>query len=55
VRDLFGSSNARGDHSLAWDGRANSGRALPGGVYFLNLEVGGQRMTRKLLLSPVNP
>jgi len=35
---------------IPWDGRDNSGRKLPSGVYFLKLEAGDYSATEKLLL-----
>jgi len=35
---------------ISWDGRDESGRKVRSGVYFLRLEAGGYRKTKKLLL-----
>ena len=37
-----------GAHTLAWNGRGDDGRALPGGLYFARFEGDGVRQTRKL-------
>jgi hypothetical protein len=50
VRSLAENSSASGSRSLTWDGRNEAGRRLPAGLYFLNLELGGQRTSRKLIL-----
>jgi hypothetical protein len=48
VRRLFDSSG--GPRSLVWNGRTDAGQPLPGGIYFLKLEVEGATTSRKLLL-----
>ncbi|OYD14205.1 hypothetical protein CH333_08700 [candidate division WOR-3 bacterium JGI_Cruoil_03_44_89] len=38
-------------HEIIWDGRDDSGRELPGGVYFCRLEIeGGSKITKKVVL-----
>lgn len=36
--------------SITWDGRLHSGARAPVGIYFLRLELGGLRQTRKVVL-----
>ncbi|HDM89904.1 MAG TPA: T9SS type A sorting domain-containing protein [candidate division WOR-3 bacterium] len=50
VRDLVKGRVKAGMHRLEWDRRDGRGRLLPSGVYFLRLEAGKFRETRKLLL-----
>jgi hypothetical protein len=50
IRDLFSGIQSPGVHSLRWDGRDGSGRALPSGNYLLRLRAGGRVETRKLLM-----
>jgi hypothetical protein len=40
-----------GDHDFTWDGRDESGRELPSGVYFSRLEAEGEVQSGKLVLS----
>ena len=35
----------------SWDGRVESGAPLPGGLYFLTVDTGGTRVTRRLVIS----
>jgi hypothetical protein len=37
---------------LEWNGRDDSGRGMPAGVYFLRVEADRQRFTRRLVLLP---
>ncbi len=39
-----------GRHSMVWDGRDDSGRRTPNGVYFIRLEVTGESLSRKVIL-----
>jgi hypothetical protein len=51
VRSLaLESVGAGGSQSLSWDGRTDTGRQLPSGVYFVKLEAGATTVYRKLLL-----
>ena len=50
VKDLVSGRVKAGIHRLEWDRRDVRGKLLPSGVYFLRLEAGGFRETRKLLL-----
>jgi hypothetical protein len=50
VRRLFESSITGGTRSLSWNGRTDTGRPLPAGIYFLRLDSGRGTANRKLLL-----
>ena len=39
-----------GPHRLKWSGRGDGGRALQPGVYWVSLEFGGRRVTRRIAL-----
>ena len=39
-----------GEHSVEWQGRDSSGRAVPSGEYFFRLEIGSLVETRKAML-----
>ncbi len=39
-----------GIQHVSWDGRDNEGRSLPSGVYFYRLEVGGEVLTKRMVL-----
>jgi hypothetical protein len=49
-RLLVGESRAAGRHVVSWNGRDDSGRAAPAGVYFARLETVATLTTRKLTL-----
>ncbi len=50
VRKLYDGKQTAGKHSIIWDGQDNNGRVLPNGVYFLDLDIGSHKETRKVLL-----
>ena len=50
VRELLNKMENKGVHSLIWDGRDNSGRRVPSGVYFLRFEADQSKQTSKLLM-----
>lgn len=50
VRLLADKQEAAGSHKITWDGTDDSGKEVPGGVYFLRLDAGTEHATRKLLL-----
>jgi len=39
-----------GSHVAIWDGRDKRGSTVSSGVYFYVLDVGGERLTRKMVL-----
>jgi len=41
---------APGEHSITWNGRDDTGRAVAGGVYFYRLSAGDHAQTRKMML-----
>ncbi len=50
VRTLAGSRLSAGPHTYFWDGRNDTGDALPSGVYFFHLEADGASTAGKLTL-----
>lgn len=50
VRTLQSGKFAAGPGSVVWDGRANSGKAVGSGVYFYRLEIGGEALTKRMVL-----
>jgi len=48
IRTLLSGVTQRGVHRLTWDGKSNSGRVVPSGVYFMWAEVDGKIATRKV-------
>ncbi len=50
VRQLLDASRPAGLYTLTWDARDDRGEALPSGVYFVRVEAGSFKATRKLLL-----
>jgi hypothetical protein len=50
VRRLFEGHLASGEHLLAWDGRDDSGRLVPAGVYLSRLSTESGTATRRLIL-----
>jgi hypothetical protein len=51
VRELVDGSLPGGPHRLHWDRRASSGAVAPPGLYFLELKLGSERLTRRIVLS----
>jgi hypothetical protein len=47
VRTLGGLADTPGDHFLAWNGRDDSGRLLPAGVYLIRFEAEGRTQVRR--------
>ena len=52
VRTLVDGALAAGRHTIAWDGRGQSGEKLAPGIYVARLEGAGQRWTRRVALIP---
>lgn len=52
IRMLANESKGPGRYSARWDGKNDSGTLLPAGIYFCRLELGAERLTRKLVLLP---
>ena len=50
VRVLWSGVMEAGRHTLTWDGTGDEGWKVGAGVYFLRLEQGGKRATRKVIL-----
>ncbi len=50
VRSLDSGAKAAGDHQTVWDGSDSAGKPCGTGVYFINLQAGGQSLTRKAVL-----
>jgi len=49
VRALADGRRDAGVHALEWDGRDDTGRAVPPGIYFLRLAAGPATVTRRLV------
>jgi hypothetical protein len=49
VRDLVRAVRGGGDHHVDWDGRDDAGLDLPGGIYFVRLEVGSFTRNQKVV------
>ena len=50
VRGLASGDLARGSHNLVWNGTDDSGQAVASGVYYLRLQTGDLRQTRKITI-----
>jgi YVTN family beta-propeller protein len=50
VRTLVSCRQEPGVHSITWNGGANDGNKVRGGVYFCQMKVGGSTRTEKLLI-----
>jgi len=50
VRTLVNETKAAGDHSIVWNGKDDSGRALGSGIYFFRLRSGSYSGSRKMLM-----
>ena len=51
VRDLSNGPMTAGEHSLQWDGRDKTQRAMPSGFYFYRLRVEGRQLSGRLLVT----
>ena len=50
VRVLTDGVQAPGSYELSWDGRADDGRVMPGGVYFVHASTGSRLLQSRLTL-----
>jgi tetratricopeptide (TPR) repeat protein len=50
VRVLFNNNQAKGQHSVVWDGKDQHGRPVSSGVYFYRLSTPKKSLTNKMLL-----
>ncbi|MDZ7722520.1 MAG: FlgD immunoglobulin-like domain containing protein [candidate division KSB1 bacterium] len=50
IRTLASGQQPAGRHTVIWDGCDNSGRLLPGGIYFAIFKAGDYKTSQKLLL-----
>ena len=50
VETLVAGRKEAGSHTVSWDARDESGRPVPGGVYFLRLVADGQSLTRRAVV-----
>lgn len=50
VRELVNAAQPAGRYEVQWDGRLENGARAPAGIYFYQLRVGQQTLTRKLML-----
>ncbi len=50
VKTLVNANLARGPHTLRWDGRDDSGRRMPEGIYFYRVQAPGLQTVKKVLL-----
>ncbi|NOT33519.1 MAG: T9SS type A sorting domain-containing protein [Candidatus Eisenbacteria bacterium] len=55
VRSLAIGRRPAGRHRLTWDGRDESGRSAPSGLYFVRMEANGIRESRKLVVARALP
>jgi flagellar hook assembly protein FlgD len=51
VRTLLDGVRFAGEHTMPWDGRDDSGRALPNGVFVVRLETGLELLTTRVALA----
>lgn len=51
ITTLLDDARAAGPVDVAWDGRDDSGRRMPAGIYFYRFQAGAASQTRKVLLS----
>ncbi|WP_181307046.1 T9SS type A sorting domain-containing protein [Rufibacter sp. XAAS-G3-1] len=50
VATLLDASVSPGTHSVTWHGTTASGSRLPGGVYFISVQVGSEKTTKRVAL-----
>ena len=51
VNTLTSGYRPAGTYQITWSGRDHLGQTMPSGLYFARLEVGSERLTRKILLA----
>ena len=51
VRTLVNQEMLAGRHDLAWDGKDESGRRVPSGVYFYQIEAPGLRQVKRIVIT----
>jgi flagellar hook assembly protein FlgD len=51
VRKLVNAQQPAGYHTAVWDGRDNSGRLVPTGVYHYRIQAGNFTMTKRMLMA----
>jgi hypothetical protein len=51
IRTLWNGTMTSGEHSIAWDGRDESGRQAASGSYFYRLRVEGRTLTGRLIVA----
>ena len=49
VRTVIDEELPAGDHTATWNGRDHQGQRVAGGTYFVRLEAGGDKRTRKVV------
>ena len=52
VRTLVNGVQSPGRYSLSWDGRGDTGDAMPRGLYFVHGSVGGRTLSTRVLFMP---
>ncbi|MBU8920824.1 MAG: T9SS type A sorting domain-containing protein [Bacteroidales bacterium] len=52
IANILGQPEEPGYHLEHWDGKNDSGSRIPPGVYFLNLTVNDESMSRKVVILP---
>ena len=52
VRTLARGVHAVGPHQLTWDGRDDGGRAVPTGIYLVEVRAGGESQARRMIRLP---
>ncbi len=51
VRGLLSRTQPAGESALTWDGRDESGRAVPAGLYFVRLATGGRTFVSRFVVA----
>jgi flagellar hook assembly protein FlgD len=50
VRTLVDDCKTTGQYSVVWDGKDNSGKVAPSGIYFYKIYKDGSTSTKKMIL-----